>query len=272
MNASLQSVYLKLIRAEEHLKAVIEILSGLAEGQCNIIPEEDKKSHMGILRVHLPKPPLRLSVIIGDFLFNARSALDHLVMQLVLLQPHTAPGVRNMFPICSTPKSFADALKARRLHGIPDKARTLIESLQPYSSGNESLGTLADLHDIDKHRMLNLTTAVAQDTFIDWSSGDDNPFVSMFIGGEELRDGAIFGPMMPLNNPKLLSYAGRRETLASFRKRFLNMKVQGKTSIFVAFDNPTADELEPLRIDIVLPQILEFVREAVIPRFEPFFD
>jgi hypothetical protein len=269
---SLQSVHLKLNRAEEHLKAVIEILSGFAEGQCNIIPEEDKKSHMGILRVQLPKPPLRLSIIIGDFLFNARSALDHLVMQLVLLQPHTAPGVRNMFPICSTPDSFAAALKGRRLHGIPDKARTLIESLQPYSSGNESLGTLADLHDIDKHRMLNLTTAVAQDTFIDWSSGGDNPFVSMFIGGEELRDGAIFGPMMPLDNPKLLSYIGRGETLASFRKRFLNMKVQGKTSIFVAFYNPTADELEPLRIDIVLPQILKFVREAVIPRFEPFFD
>jgi hypothetical protein len=177
-----------------------------------------------------------------------------------------------MFPICSTPKSFADALKARRLRGIPDKARTLIENLQPYSSGDESLRILADLHDIDKHRMLNLTTAVARDTFVDWSSGDDIPFFSLFIGGEELRDGAVFGPMMPLDNPELLSYIGSGETLASFRKRFLNMKVQGKASIFVAFDNPTADELEPLRVDIVLSKILEFVREAIIPRFEPFFD
>lgn len=50
------------------------------------------------------------------------------------------------------------------------------------------------------------------------------------------------------------------------------MKVQGKAAIFIAFDNATAESLEPHRVDAVLQSIFKFVRYTVFEAFEPFFD
>jgi hypothetical protein len=109
--------------------------------------------------------------------------------------------------------------------------------------------------------MLNLITAVASDTHVDWSRGSET-FFSLFLGGEELRDGAVFGDLvMPLDHP---DYPGIRE-------RFGNVKVQGHAALLVAFDDPSAEELEPLRVDRVLQEISEFMWETVFPSFEPFF-
>jgi hypothetical protein len=95
----------------------------------------------------------------------------------------------------------------------------------------------------------------------------------MFLGGEELRHGAILGGIgMPLNNPDLLEFLRNGETLAHFRERFLNMKVEGEASMFVAFGDTTAEELEPLRVETVLQEIIEFIRDTAVPAFEPFFN
>jgi len=52
----------------------------------------------------------------------------------------------------------------------------------------------------------------------------------------------------------------------------MNMKVQGKASIFVAFGDSTAEELEPLRVETVLHEILQLARDRIVPAFEPFFE
>lgn len=84
----------------------------------------------------------------------------------------------------------------------------------------------------------------------------------MFLGDEELRDGAIFGGIsVPLNNPEF----------PITPEKFLKMKVEGHAAIFVAFYQPTSDELEPFRVDTVLQGILESVKDRIIPTFEPFF-
>ena|ERR1019366_873040 len=118
---------------------------------------------------------------------------------------------------------------------------------------------LNELHNIDKHRALNLTTAVASDAITEWEGGE-GAMMKMIIGNSELRDGAIYGDIaMPFYS-------------TAMRDRFRQMKVQGQATIFIAFDKPTADELEPWRVDSVLQEILEFVRDTVVPSFEPFFD
>ena len=53
--------------------------------------------------------------------------------------------------------------------------------------------------------------------------------------------------------------------------RLENMKVKGKASIFVAFNDPTAKSLEPLRVETVLENMFEFVRDEAFAAFEPFF-
>src|SRR5664279_2384307 len=98
MDGSLDPVRLKLVRAEQHLEAILELLSGFRYGDCEIVPEEDPETNLGLLRVRLPTPPQMLVVIIGDLLFNVRCALDYLIWQLVLANGET-PTRSNSFPI-----------------------------------------------------------------------------------------------------------------------------------------------------------------------------
>lgn len=62
--------------------------------------------------------------------------------------------------------------------------------------------------------------------------------------------------------------------MGSIKQSSLNScaKLNGKCTLFIAFDDPGAEELADRRIDMVLQEIFEFVRDDVIPAFEPFFD
>jgi hypothetical protein len=251
---SLDGVRLKLARAEEHLRAVQQIVSTMSRISCEIVPEEDTENpNSGVLRVRLSKPPESLGPIIGDFLFNVRSALDHLVWQLILAND-AKPDKSNMFPICATTSAFADECKRGRLTGVAIKEQEIIEALQPYHCGNEILLTLAELHNTDKHRDFNLVTAVASDTTVEWSDSG-GPFLGMHLGDEELRDGKPFGGIaMPF-------------TSVSMRERFFQARSKGYAQAFIAFDYPDADELEPFRVDSVLHGILCFVKDLIFPMF-----
>lgn len=255
---ALWSARFKLVRAEEHLDSIAKILRSFAYGDCQLVPEKDAKRNAIFLRVCLPKPPDSLPSVIGDFLFNVRSALDHIVYSLISRNAPKELRNSTAFPICSSADNFADALK-RRLAGVPEKAVTLIERLQPYHGGENPLGTLDNLHNIDKHRSLHLATAVASAVAVQWRDEQD-PIVATYLGDDELRDGAQFGDIeMRLDDSIALRLHDE-------------VKVQGKAAIFVAFDNPTAESLEPHRVDAVLQSIFEFVRYTVFEAFEPFFN
>ena len=264
----LDGIKLKLIRAQKHLDDVMGILSLIKVGECCITPERSEKLGLLVQRISIqPKPPLELSVVIGDFLFGVRSALDHLIWQLVIHNGRS-PTARNMFPITSAPALFNAAVtERRRLEGVSPKACAIIESLQPYHIGNEALGRLDTLHNVDKHRALNLTTVVADNTSLLFSTGG-HPVLRMFIGDEELRDGAVFGGIgIPLNSPEF-----SREFPEAIR-RISEADVKGKASLFVAFDEAEGEveSLENFRVDNTLQNILEFVRGRVIVAIEPLF-
>jgi hypothetical protein len=58
-------------------------------------------------------------------------------------------------------------------------------------------------------------------------SGPNSTYLQTFLGGEELRDGEIFGGIsIPLNDPEIVAMSGRQESLASFRERFLNARLK----------------------------------------------
>ena len=260
MSSELASFRRKLMRADEHRQAVADMLTRCAYGECAIIPEEDAEHKFAVMRIRLPKPPDDLSLIVGDFLFNARASLDYLVYRLVEGNQPNAPSNRNMFPICSSPEAFAAQIRGHRLDGVPVKAKASIERLQPYTGSENPLRRMADLHELDKHRTLNLVTAVASDTHIDWNRGSET-VVSTFIGGEELRDGAVFGDIgIPLDSPEF----------PELRKRLRSMEARGHAAIFVAFEDSTAEELEPLRVDHVLEEMFGFIQDTVFPALEQF--
>jgi hypothetical protein len=266
MTHPLDGVRLKLVRAKKHLDEVMRELSLLEEGECRLIPERNEDLGLLVQRIYIaPKPSLELSAAIGDFLFGVKSALDHLVWQLVIRNGRE-PNGKNMFPIAACLCSFGKAVTMRgQLKGVAGKAHALIESLQPYYGGNEPLGRLNTLHNTDKHRTLNLTTVVADKTSLSFAGR--SVFMNLFLIDEDLRDGAIFGDTgMPLNDPEF------NAMFPSAIERASEMEVEGKASLFVAFDEPAADSLEGFRVDRTLQEILEFARETIIPAFEPFFD
>jgi len=250
----LHGAFLKVVRAQDHLNDLRLKLLALQDGECQIVPEKDEDSGRGVLRINIvPKPTGEFSVIVGECLYQIRSPLDHIIYALVETNGQK-PTDRTMFPICTKPDKFAGQVKSGRLNGVPAKALAIIESLQPYDGRDNPLRIMADLHNTDKHRTLNLTTAVAEDAVIEWNS--HSPLI-MMLGNTELRDGAVFGNL-----------AFPAEMLA----RLTKMEVKGKATIFVAFDDPAADELAGLQVDRTLENILEFVRNDVFPAFDEFFD
>jgi hypothetical protein len=110
-------------------------------------------------------------VIFGDAVHNLRSALDHLVWQLVRLNNKNPSGA-NQFPICDTGTNYwsvgwrngkkTSSTRERCLGGVSDAHKALIDEMQPYRTripprASHALSTLRDLSNHDKHRLIHLT-------------------------------------------------------------------------------------------------------------------
>jgi len=104
------------------------------------------------------EPPLRIGAIAGDVAHNLRSALDHLVCQL-----SQGTCTDTQFPICDTEELWRAELKKKRLDGVGDRHRAMIERVQPYHGRQigRSLRALREMSNADKHRLLTPVTAVS---------------------------------------------------------------------------------------------------------------
>lgn len=112
-------------------------------------------------------PPLRLATIVGDVLFNLRSALDNLVCGLAR-SVDTFTACRKLeFPICTTPDLFDVAVNRRkRLTGLPDHAVRAIEAVQPFQTPStveiHPLWLLHELNNLDKHQSVHISIGATQ--------------------------------------------------------------------------------------------------------------
>jgi hypothetical protein len=99
--------------------------------------------------------PARFGVILGDYLSNLRSALDHAANAAA----GANAGDYTKFPICAKTKTFKDGAD-KDLAGVPDPCRAAIERMQPYHghSRGKRLALLAKLCNIDKHKVLHAST------------------------------------------------------------------------------------------------------------------
>jgi hypothetical protein len=112
------------------------------------------------MAVHKECDPM-WGVKIGEIVHNFRCALDHSVHQLYFFLHDSFPPekIRNQFPIFMDPAKFKTN-GLTMLQGIGKKAASLIETFQPFSTGeNEKspLWHLDKLSNFDKHRTLHLT-------------------------------------------------------------------------------------------------------------------
>jgi hypothetical protein len=254
MYQSLEGVYNKIIRAEEHL-AVIRAEIARHKHKCRIVFKKDVNEQMIRFIADIPEPPPFLSIIIGECLHNLRSALDHIVWHLAEANPPNRGSNKNQFPICDSASKFREQKGRKRLEGVPMQAQAVIERLQPYQFGSSyefhTLWRLNALVNIDKHRTLMLTTGfmIAKSPYLIPPDG----FLAEIVFDDGIYgDGAIIGEasFTEVSNPdKMEMHFERRDVFVSLKDA-------------LPIDN---------QVDVVLEDMIEHVKSGIIPRFEPFF-
>jgi hypothetical protein len=160
----LEGVRAKIGRAEYHVLDLHSRGMATLDTKGETLPpkvEVNSKGHVERTTFRHPKPrPLdpTLPLIIGDCIHNLRSALDHLVYQLAILNgagPDAAG--KTSFPIYLRPNMFQDVVSKKVAPFISGTALTEIDKLQPYKTPdpeNCTLWKLSQLDNFDKHRLL----------------------------------------------------------------------------------------------------------------------
>ena len=141
---TLDGITAKLARAEEEINELTKELSSFCEGQRrNTRMVEYPESKRINLEFHGPTPviPLSYSIQIGEIAYNLRSALDHLVWQLVLAN-YKEPSRSNEFPILRDEMAYNRAIK-RKLAGVRSHIQAKIRQVQrPFKTMQSGLRSM----------------------------------------------------------------------------------------------------------------------------------
>ena len=151
----------KIDRARTELRRLeSDILAFCEEKSRLIVPEKDGDEVRWIYLGDDPNPPVDWSIRVGEFAYNLRSSLDHLVWQLVVAN-EASPGTRTQFPIRSKLNDEPKIGQDEPLEGVRRDDKEYIRSIQPYADDQSGIGhRLANLHaicNIDKHRRILMT-------------------------------------------------------------------------------------------------------------------
>ncbi|MGD0855414.1 MAG: hypothetical protein ABSA18_06375 [Dehalococcoidia bacterium] len=151
---------MKIERAAEHIHSLDEVLCLWRNSKpftCRGQPYPNQPAY--VYTIEMLDIPGYWGVVVGDVLHNLHSALDNIVWQLALIN-HARPYSRTAFPIWNMNSASARADINRLLQHVPNDARQVIESLQPYIAPNPTfhpLWVLHELSDCDKHRIITLS-------------------------------------------------------------------------------------------------------------------
>jgi hypothetical protein len=239
----LDGTRLKIIRAKEQIEAFyreVDLFWQSEPKPCEIIQKSDSKkpNYAFVFQIN-ELPPRKWGVIVGEITYNLRSALDHLAWQLALLTTQN-PSRKTEFPIFNDASKFNNPRGQAKLQHIPIDAQTIIESLQPYHSGNwppvECLWWLHEINRVDKHREI---VPCFPQSIVKFSNMP-----------------GVYRPNKRLSDGEVITFTMLKGT------------AKAKIGAEIAFDIPTFEYPFPASR---LAGIHKFVSEEVIPRFEVFF-
>ena len=204
----------KIARAETQIEALDADLGAFCTKIKGLIVHETNSEageQAWVYRGATPNAPIEWSVSVGEVLYNLRSALDHLVWQLVLGNGQK-PGRNNEFPVVNSHDDWQDATRWK-LTGVGDDVKEQIRRLQPYTGGINlpfdvsAFWTLQSLCNIDKHRhpifCIAVTSGIGPVVF-----GENQPPRRISASRHPLKGTAILGKINPgsvllrLNDPE----------------------------------------------------------------------
>jgi hypothetical protein len=253
MLSGLDSAERKLFRATQHLNSLEQRIRTYAKTITHdIIPDPDGKE-----TIHLAgETPPGIAILIGEVVYQIRSAMDHLAFDLVKLNEGKIQLPLNWEEKCCFPLWLKVPKKEpiyncfdHILPGISKAAYTFIESVQPYRRVgiSNALRLLAELSNVDKHRHLNVTIRKANVTrhyyFMDGSRHDS--------GGGGFEDGAQIEPAATDLKNVMCVVTGLKP--------------------YVTFEESTVgDGVATLEVENVLKCCLDAVETFIVPAFEKF--
>lgn len=247
----------KLIRAQNHIDAIRDLVWEYTEREPSTVTKQSDGSH----RLNfIESPPDAISILSGEAIYQIRSALDHLAFQLVQLNRSriTLPldwDEKCAFPLRVKPPRKPPIFNCFEgtLPGITTQAFTFIEGLQPYNRTDVGvyLGRLALLSNIDKHRHINVIKPQAHER----------------MSGEVIYKG----------HPMNVSHVARIEDGAqvdlgpSPYSNIVEVNVSRGFHPFVSFFEPILDPGVPaFSVDGLLQACLDRVEQFIIPAFVEF--
>lgn len=261
MVSGIDSANLKLDRAAEHLKTINDRIEAYAtDDPYEIVKEPDGKEGVRILR----DPPPDIPILIGEMVYQIRSALDHLAFDLVKLNANVSSLDPEWFEHCEFPlrtklrpgqnPPLPQGGFCRVLPGISKQAFAFIESMQPYYrrdyapwNNAASLGALAELSNIDKHRHLILTPArLSHSELVALSSGSHR------YSRTTLDDGAELKPVL------------------SLQEMAQAVRVERSFCLYVLFDERALGKAAQFTIHHILQTCLNTAQGVIVPAFEKF--
>jgi hypothetical protein len=169
----LDDIRVKIARAGEHLHELGRRLDDFAKSKpYSIVVETDPQTGDQLFKIDRePERPPDLPVI-GDVLYNLRSALDHLAWQLVI-KAGGSPNSRTAFPIFNDSAKFHGPRAQAKMAGMNSAMQVAIQNHQPCfgrnANRNQALWSLEEYGNIDKHRRPLLVPISTQDML--WSPG-----------------------------------------------------------------------------------------------------
>jgi hypothetical protein len=172
--AGIDSKFARARRLASELSAEVE---GFLSGEPYRLEASEEPNGDLVYRVQVrAQPPIGWSVLIGDIVHNARSALDHLAYALVNKNGGT-PDEHTYFPISDQPTGFGAKIR-KSLHGASKESKDVIRALEPWQGGDDILWRLHRLDIFDKHQLLVPVGAahggiLVDTTFMGFKEGDD---------------------------------------------------------------------------------------------------
>ena len=252
----MESVDAKMTRAKEHLDTLYAEAGVFFKGtKRNFILKSNGKEAWIVHYIEGSIPPIRLGVLLGECVFNMRSALDNLVCGLIRTADSHAPCKGTQFPICSAPKDWEKAWQ-NYLKGVEPAAQKMIRDLQPCfrmsaAPENDPLSILNVLCNSDKHRAVTLTLAYSRDLTVKVHTNDGR--IYLWKATELLYAGDVHP--IPLNlDPASIDPSARVEA-------------NGTDLLIIGQIGPWGER----PVWSVLTDLYEYVRDRVMIPLKPFF-
>jgi len=174
-------IEMKLSRSLHHLQDLqgrLQLWDAAGHTWLDLTLSNDRKTVTSVLRVDALPPLAEYSLILGDAVHNARSALDALAWELSHLN-HAKPDDEKAiyFPIATRKGEWDDKGPrkgwATKLATIPEPYLTRIREVQPYNQKadpqNSGLAVLAQMSNQDKHRGMISASANANQIDLEFS-------------------------------------------------------------------------------------------------------